>query len=112
MMAGNDVRLTLSQRLRTLTARVSAVECALRAAHERDSTERAIERENDEVLERLDDAARAEAQMIRDALHRVETGQYGRCMTCERPIDAARLLAEPAATTCVTCAAGADAPRV
>jgi RNA polymerase-binding transcription factor DksA len=39
------------------------------------------------------------------ALARVDTGTYGICEACDRPIPAERLAARPAARTCVTCAA-------
>ena len=40
------------------------------------------------------------------ALARVDTGTYGACERCGRPIGEARLDALPAARTCITCAAG------
>lgn len=39
------------------------------------------------------------------ALERLGSGRYGRCETCGRPIDPARLRARPAALTCIDCAA-------
>ena len=40
---------------------------------------------------------------IADALHRMDTGQYGVCPECEDPISAKRLDAVPWARYCVTC---------
>ncbi len=40
---------------------------------------------------------------INDALHRIDTAQYGMCMECEEPISAKRLDAVPWAKYCVTC---------
>jgi DnaK suppressor protein len=40
---------------------------------------------------------------IADALHRMDTGQYGVCPECEEPISAKRLDAVPWARYCVTC---------
>src|SRR5690349_5520160 len=40
---------------------------------------------------------------INDALHRIDTGQYGTCLECEEPISAKRLDAVPWAKYCVTC---------
>lgn len=40
---------------------------------------------------------------INDALHRIDTDQYGMCMECEEPISAKRLDAVPWAKYCVTC---------
>jgi DnaK suppressor protein len=40
---------------------------------------------------------------VSDALHRVETGQFGICLECEEPISQKRLDAVPWARYCVTC---------
>ncbi len=37
---------------------------------------------------------------VQDALNRIETGTYGLCSICEKPIEEARLDANPSATTC------------
>jgi RNA polymerase-binding transcription factor DksA len=104
MTRHDELKLQLHERLWALTARARAVQRDLQSPHDRDWTERATERENDEVLEKLDVGVRAEAQMIRDALQRMETGRYGMCVRCARAIEAARLEAEPAVLTCRTCA--------
>jgi RNA polymerase-binding transcription factor DksA len=41
---------------------------------------------------------------VRAALERVETGSYGTCERCGRPIPPERLEARPTARTCVACA--------
>ncbi|HEX2903160.1 MAG TPA: TraR/DksA C4-type zinc finger protein [Jatrophihabitans sp.] len=40
------------------------------------------------------------------AADRIADGSYGACERCGRPIDPERLLARPAARTCIRCAAG------
>jgi len=40
---------------------------------------------------------------INDALHRMDTDQYGICMECDEPISTKRLDAVPWAKYCVTC---------
>lgn len=50
----------------------------------------------DTTLERLAELDRADA--------RLDTGSYGACEGCGRPIAEARLAARPAATTCLACA--------
>jgi DnaK suppressor protein len=40
---------------------------------------------------------------INDALHRIDTDQYGICLECEEPISGKRLDAVPWAKYCVTC---------
>lgn len=54
----------------------------------------------------LDEAAGVEA-----ALHRLDTGTYGDCAECGKPISLQRLLVQPATTTCAGCeSARAQAP--
>jgi RNA polymerase-binding transcription factor DksA len=50
------------------------------------------------------DSARARLADVDAALARAETGDYGRCADCGRPIAAERLAARPQARTCITCA--------
>ncbi|MGE0816429.1 MAG: TraR/DksA family transcriptional regulator [Vicinamibacterales bacterium] len=102
-----DIRADLEGRLATLLRRVDRISGDLRRTADRDWQERAIELENDDVLEGLDDASRAEAAAIRAALQRLDAGTYGRCARCGREIAPARLAALPSATTCVACAGAA-----
>lgn len=99
-----SVRADLERRLEQLLRRVDRISDDLRKAGDRDWQERAIEVENDDVLEGLDDASRAEVAAIRMALRRIESGTYGECARCGREIGQARLTALPSATTCVACA--------
>jgi DnaK suppressor protein len=46
----------------------------------------------------------AELRALADALARVEAGTYGVCVSCGRPIPAARLEVRPGADRCVPCA--------
>lgn len=98
------LRAELVARLDTVADRAERIERDLRQPGDRDSEERAIEIENDEVLEGLDDASLAEARQLRDAIGRIDQGSYGTCVNCGADIGQARLEALPAATTCVTCA--------
>lgn len=98
------VRADLERRLDVLLRRVDRIAGDLRKTADRDWQERAIELENDDVLEGLDGASRAEAAAIRAALQRLDAGTYGRCARCGRAIGDARLTALPFATTCVACA--------
>lgn len=61
-------------------------------------------RENDEVLERLDDSAVREIAEIRAALERLTAGRYGVCEECGEPIGEQRLAALPYASRCIDCA--------
>jgi DnaK suppressor protein len=94
----------LQERLAELLQRIGKIEGDLRSMPDPDSEERASERENDEVLEGLDEASLAEVQQIRKALNRIKDGSYGTCSVCGQPISAARLAVVPSADTCVVCA--------
>jgi RNA polymerase-binding transcription factor DksA len=99
-----EARTQLLQRLEHLTQRVGLIEEDLRKPHDPDWQERAIQLENDEVLEGLDEMSRKEVQQILEALRRIDTGGYGTCVSCGRPIGQERMAALPSTLTCVRCA--------
>ncbi len=98
------LRGELERRLDVLLKRVDRISGDLRKPGDRDWQERAVEVENDDVLEGLDEASRAEVAAIRTALSRIEAGTYGACSRCGAEIGRVRLAALPSATTCVACA--------
>jgi len=49
-----------------------------------------------------------EAQVLRQALARIEDGSYGDCEECGQPIGASRLLARPEARLCIACQTRAE----
>jgi DnaK suppressor protein len=59
--------------------------------------------ERQQVVALLEQARRRLAD-VEAALARRESGDYGRCETCGRPIAPERLAARPAARTCIHCA--------
>ncbi|MDJ0881439.1 MAG: TraR/DksA C4-type zinc finger protein [Gammaproteobacteria bacterium] len=69
-----------------------------------DWAEIATERENDEVLESLGNASEQELLMIKQALKRIEEGEYFNCSVCGEQIPPERLELLPFTTTCVNCA--------
>lgn len=46
----------------------------------------------------------AESRRMDQALERMETGDYGYCVSCDEPIGAKRLELDPAVPTCIDCA--------
>ena len=104
MVSHDAVRRQLQEQLAELLERVGKIEGDLRSAHDPDWPERANEVQNDEVLEGLDEMGLKEIRQIREALNRIENGQYGVCASCGRAIGAARLTAIPTAVTCRSCA--------
>jgi RNA polymerase-binding protein DksA len=99
------LRSSLQRKLDQLQWRVGKIERDLRQTPEPDSQERAIDRENDEVLERLDSSGREELQMLQSAISRIDAGTYGVCAKCGDQIAQQRLEALPYAQTCINCAA-------
>lgn len=61
------------------------------------------------ILSRLEGRERHALDAVFDAQARLESGQYGTCEGCARPIPLARLRAVPTARFCVTCQARAEA---
>lgn len=98
-----SIRVELEEKLRELTRRAEDVDNELSEAPEADWDENAISAEQDEVLERLGQAAVEEIAQIRRAIGRIDAGTYGSCTQCGTAIAAERLEALPFATRCVNC---------
>lgn len=94
----------LKSRQADLQDRLNKVEESLRKTHAKDWEEQAIERENEEVVEALDESIRTELTQVITALNRVEKDEYGICSICDDPIPLGRLEALPYTDRCVSCA--------
>lgn len=97
-------RKILSNRLADLTQRLHSIETELEAPHPRDWDEQAVEREDEEVLEGLGKAGEAEIACIREALRRMDRGEYGVCTVCGEEISDDRLDVLPFTPHCRSCA--------
>jgi RNA polymerase-binding protein DksA len=95
---------TLRQQLAPLQQRLDKIERDLRQTPDPDLEEQALGRENDEVLQQLDNSAREEMRLLQEAIARIETGVYGVCSQCGKQIAPQRLEALPYTTTCISCA--------
>ncbi len=95
----------LTQRQSFLLSRLTQIERELDAHEAKDFEEMATEREGDEVLEDLGHSAQHELRMIEAALGRIDSGDYGFCVTCGEPISAERLDLIPATPFCAGCKA-------
>jgi DnaK suppressor protein len=69
-----------------------------------DAPDAAIVMENDEILHAVDASAKSELRQIGYALERLDSGTYGLCERCGKPIDAERLRIVPYAVFCPGCA--------
>ncbi len=94
-----DMLQELDERLTKITADVRHDDQPLNA----DSSEQAIEVENDQVLDALGNAARLEVEKIRQAISRIDAGTYGICQGCGEAIKSERLAAVPFAKYCISC---------
>jgi RNA polymerase-binding protein DksA len=107
-----DVYLEIREKLRArrdeLTNRLDRISADVRHVRDpldRDSKERVVQLVNDDVLDALDDAGRAEVAAIDRTLARIDSGEYGTCQKCDGPIGPPRLRALPTAQYCIECAA-------
>ena len=98
-------RLQLETRRGELVARMQEVEKELASHTATDWEDAATEQEDDEVLEGMGNAARAEIARIDAALTRIDAGEYGFCGRCGGEISPERLDAVPYTPFCRDCAA-------
>lgn len=94
----------LEARLHELETRLVRIDEELDQPVEKDWEEAAVDREDDEVLETMGASGLHEIGMIRAALARIETGDYGICTRCGTEIASERLDILPATPFCRNCA--------
>ncbi len=94
----------LVARKRELTERLTQIEGELDEAPPQDVEDRATEREDDEVLERLGNAGLRELRRIEAALKHIDDGSYGICAQCGENILPERLKVVPHTMLCRNCA--------
>jgi RNA polymerase-binding protein DksA len=89
-----------------LEDRLSRIERDLAETPDADSSERAVQMEDDEALEGQATVISNEIASVRRALERIDAGNYGDCVKCGEPIAEGRLQARPEAALCIGCASG------
>ncbi len=94
----------LLQKKEELTVRLGRITANLRRGYDADSKERAQQLEDSEGVDALGNEARAELGKISSALVRMESGEFGTCITCGMAIDEGRIDAYPYALECIECA--------
>ena len=95
----------LKRRLLELRTHLAKVDRELQKPLPADSEDQAIELENQEALEVIEQTDTTEIQQIEAALGRISEGTYGTGAKCGEPIDPRRLKALPTAATCISCSA-------
>jgi RNA polymerase-binding protein DksA len=105
------VRTRLLARQAELNARGARLHADQRRAADplsADAPDRAIQQQNDEVVDSLDEAVASELNAISQAIERLDAGRYGICSSCGHEIGAKRLKAVPYADQCQSCMAQAS----
>jgi DnaK suppressor protein len=100
----DGLKVTLEKRRIELSERLERLKKDLSRGHSSDSAEQAQERENDEVLTQLSTDVEGELREVNTALDRLQSNQYGVCVSCSAEIPLARLQIKPEAVRCVKCA--------
>ena len=100
----DERRKVMTDRLTELGIRLHDIEEELDSHQSKDWEELAVEREEDEVLERMGTSGQAEIRMIQAALKRLDAGEYGFCAKCGDEILPERLDAVPYTPFCHNCA--------
>jgi DnaK suppressor protein len=102
-----ELRHGLIDMLEELDDRLAKITHDVKEPLDKDLEEQATQAENDEVLDNLGNAARTEIEMVKQALARIDKGQYGLCLVCGQPISKERLKAIPYSSMCIKCASQA-----
>lgn len=101
------VRHSLIDMLEELDDKLAKITQDVKEPLDRDFEEQATQVENDEVLDSLGNAARTEIALVKQAISRIDKGQYGLCQVCGEPISKERLKVIPYSTMCIKCASQA-----
>ena len=101
-------RATLEAQLAELEDRLSRIERDLAEPPDADSSERAVQMEDDDALEGQAALVTSEIASVRRALERIEDGSYGECANCGNAIADGRLEARPEAALCIECASACN----
>lgn len=95
----------LRARRHELDVRLHKIEADFEQPRNPDSDDRALERNNDEVLDEMGQVGQDELKAIDAALERIAKGTFGICARCGKPISRERLDAVPYAPLCEACIA-------
>lgn len=100
----DTAKTRLEAQLEELTTRLAHLERDLAEPLNPDSSERAVEMEDDASLEAQCTLVSNEIASTRRALDRIAEGTYGECAKCGNDISPERLEVRPEAALCVSCA--------
>ena len=109
-LSNREPRATLEKLRAQYVERLQALDADRRRAAgalSADFAEQAVEVENDETIDALEQSARVILGQIDHAMQRHAIGLWSICESCGRAIEPARLSRLPEATRCKACAAKA-----
>jgi RNA polymerase-binding protein DksA len=94
-----------------LNRRLERISANLRRGLDPDSAERAKQLEDSDVVDALGNEARLELIKIAATLRKMDSDEFGTCVSCGSQIGDARLEAYPYASECIDCARDDEAAR-
>ncbi|AKQ42857.1 conjugal transfer protein TraR [Aurantiacibacter atlanticus] len=97
-------KMQLEGTLAELETRLRRLQRDLDEPHDPDSSERAVQMEDDDSLEEQARLVTREIASVRRALDRIAADEYGYCVQCGEMISEGRLAARPEAALCIACA--------
>ena len=103
-MADTAAKARLEAQLVELKGREERIAQDLAVPLNPDSSEQAVEMEDDASLEGQAALIAREIASVKRALTRIEDGTYGECVRCGEEIAVKRLEARPEAALCIECA--------
>lgn len=103
-MPFQELKRRLLSRKLELERQVAAIERDFAMGRSADFSEQAQERENEEVLNAIEQKDLSELKQIEQALARIEEGSYDQCARCGENINIERLKIIPFTNHCIKCA--------
>ncbi|MGR9035749.1 MAG: TraR/DksA family transcriptional regulator [Gammaproteobacteria bacterium] len=103
----DEIRSNLIEMLEDLNDRLTRITEDVKHSEEplsKDFEEQATQTENDQVMDYLGNAARNEIERNKEAIARIDKGEYGICQSCGEPIAKERLRILPHSNLCIKCA--------
>jgi DnaK suppressor protein len=98
------VRKQLFEMLEDLDERLDSIRVEVQHIDEPLPQNSSEQNEQNEVLDYLDHSAHIEREMVKQAIARIDNGEYGICELCGDSISHERLQAIPHASMCIKCA--------
>ena len=100
----NELKVKLEIKKDELQDRLKRIRESKRKPHDKDWSEQATERENDDVVDALGENILVELEQIDNALSRIGNKEYNVCASCGENISEERLFALPYTSVCINCA--------